>query len=184
MSRPLQMVVASANPVKLKAVERGARSIWPGKDCSIVPVPVDSGVPDQPLSDTETLVGAETRAHGARLAEPDADYWFGLEGGVEPSRHGLLTFAWIVAIGHDNRIGRARSASFLLPEAIADKVGRGMELGQADDEVFGRTDSKRTDGAIGLLTAGALDRTGLYAQAVTAALIPFLNHDLYPLGED
>jgi len=180
MSRPIQLVVASANPVKLAAVQRGAGSVWRGRDCSVVAVSVDSQVSDQPLSDAETLSGAENRARGACAAEPDADYWFGLEGGVEPSPHGLLTFAWIVVIGSDNRIGRARSASFLLPEAVAGKVRSGMELGQADDEVFGRTDSKRSDGAIGLLTAGALDRTELYAQAVTAALIPFLNPDLYP----
>ncbi len=180
MSQSVQLVVASTNPVKLAAVRRAFESVWPERNCSIVSVSVDSRVPDQPLSDAETLAGAENRARGACAAEPDADCWFGLEGGVEPSPHGLLTFAWIVVIGRDNRIGRARSASFLLPEAVAGKVRSGMELGQADDEVFGRTDSKRKDGAIGLLTAGALDRTNLYAQAVTAALIPFLNPDLYP----
>ena len=176
----MKLAVASTNPVKLKAVEQGANSVWRDVDFLTLPMSVDSRVSDQPLSDAETLAGAENRANGARIAEPHANYWFGIEGGVESAPHGLLTFAWVVAIGRDRRVGRARSASFLLPETIAAKIRSGMELGQADDEVFGRTDSKRKDGAIGLLTAGALDRTNLYAQAVTAALIPFLNPDLYP----
>jgi inosine/xanthosine triphosphatase len=180
MTTSIKLSVASTNPVKLKAVERSAALIWRDRDYAILPVSVDSQVSAQPLSNAETLKGAENRANAARLAKPHAHYWFGIEGGVEPSPHGLLTFAWIVVIDRDRRIGRARSASFLLPEVICAKVLRGMELGQADDEVFGRTDSKRKDGAIGLLTAGALDRTELYAQAVTAALIPFLNPRLYP----
>ncbi len=111
MSQSLQLVVASANPVKLAAVRRGFESVWRGRNCSIVSVSVDSRVPDQPLSDAETLAGAENRARGARAAEPAGEYWFGLEGGVEPSPHGLLTFAWIVVIGSGSRMGRARSAS-------------------------------------------------------------------------
>jgi non-canonical (house-cleaning) NTP pyrophosphatase len=54
-----------------------------------------------------------------------------------------------------------------------------MELGDADDRVFGCTDSKREGGAVGLLTGGTIDRTGLYQHAVALALIPFRNADLY-----
>lgn len=180
----LRLVVSSTNPVKLRAVERGVRDMFPDVDVEISPVAVDSGVSDQPLTDAETLRGAENRARAARNAAPDGDYCFGVEGGVEDSPQGLLTFAWIVVVDRDDRVGRARSAAFVLPEAVAEKVRRGMELGHADDEVFGRTDSKRQDGAIGLLTGGALDRAGLYAPAVTAAMIPYLNPELYPVDPD
>jgi inosine/xanthosine triphosphatase len=177
---PTRLIVASTNPVKCRAVEIGVQAALPDQLITIGSVQVESGVSDQPSSDAETLTGAENRARAARQVEPDADYWFGVEGGVEDSPHGLLTFAWIVAVDRTGRIGRARSAAFLLPEVVAERVRGGMELGHADDEVFGRTDSKRRDGAIGLLTQGALDRTGLYVPAVTAAMIPFLNPELYP----
>ncbi|MEE4330395.1 MAG: inosine/xanthosine triphosphatase [Wenzhouxiangella sp.] len=180
MEKRVRLVVASTNPVKLGAVEQGVRTAMPDLKLIIDGVPMDSGVSDQPTNDAETLAGAENRAYGAKAARPDASYWFGLEGGVEDSSHGMLTFAWVVAVDSEGRIGRARSATFLLPEVIAAKVRNGIELGHADDEVFGRTDSKRRDGAIGLLTQGALDRTGLYAPAVTAAMVPFLNPNLYP----
>lgn len=181
--RVLRLVVSSTNPVKLRAVEHGVRNPFPDDDVTIASVAVDSGVSEQPVTDSETLTGAENRARAAREAQPDGDYWFGVEGGVEDSPLGMLTFAWIVVVDRDGRVGRARSAAFVLPEAVAGKVRGGMELGHADDEVFGRTESKRSDGAIGLLTAGALDRAGLYAPAVTAAMIPYLNPELYPVPD-
>lgn len=178
---PTRLIVASTNPVKRRAVEVGVQAALPAHSLTIDCVQVDSGVSDQPGSDAETLTGAENRARAARQARPDADYWFGVEGGVEDSPNGLLTFAWIVAVDRSGRVGRARSTAFFLPEVVAEKVRGGMELGHADDEIFGRTDSKRQDGAIGLLTHGALDRTGLYVPAVTAAMIPFLHPELYPV---
>lgn len=38
-------------------------------------------------------------------------------------------------------------------------VAGGMELGEADDHVFERSNSKQEDGAVGLLTKGLIDRT-------------------------
>lgn len=175
----IRVIVASTNPVKARAVELGLQAALPARAISLASLAVESGVSDQPFSDAETLTGAENRARAALAARPDADYGFGVEGGVEDTDHGLLTFAWIVAADGRGRIGRARSAAFLLPEIVAEKVRSGMELGHADDDVFARTDSKRQDGAIGLLTKGALDRTGLYVPAVIAAMVPFLNPDLY-----
>jgi inosine/xanthosine triphosphatase len=111
-------------------------------------------------------------------ASPDADYWVGIEGGVEEIDGRLAAFAWVV-IRSSDQAGRARTGAFFLPEAVAHLVRDGMELGDADDRVFGCTDSKREGGAVGLLTGGTIDRTGLYQHAVALALIPFRNADLY-----
>jgi non-canonical (house-cleaning) NTP pyrophosphatase len=45
--------------------------------------------------------------------------------------------------------------------------------------VFGRTNSKQEEGAIGLLTGGIVDRRQLYEQAVVLALVAFKNEKLY-----
>ena len=58
-------------------------------------------------------------------------------------------------------------------------VESGVELGVADDQVFGHTNSKHQGGAVGLLTGNAVDRRALYAQAVALALVPFKNAELY-----
>jgi non-canonical (house-cleaning) NTP pyrophosphatase len=52
-------------------------------------------------------------------------------------------------------------------------------LGEADDIVFGRSNSKQKEGAIGLLTGNVVDRAGLYEHAVILALVPFKNVALY-----
>jgi non-canonical (house-cleaning) NTP pyrophosphatase len=59
-------------------------------------------------------------------------------------------------------------------------VRQGKELGEADDQVFGRHNSKQQEGAIGLLTGRVIDRTALYEEAVVMALIPFKNPTLFP----
>ena len=64
--------------------------------------------------------------------------------------------------------------------AIAELVRGGIELGEADDQVFGTQGSKQHNGAVGLLTHDVLTRDGFYAQAVQLALIPLINPHLYP----
>ena len=44
--------------------------------------------------------------------------------------------------------------------------------------VFKRKNSKRNDGAVGILTSGLNNRTEYYKEAVTLSLIPFINKDL------
>ena len=53
---------------------------------------------------------------------------------------------------------KAKSACCQLPPKVIELVQTGMELGDADDQVFGQTNSKQQMGAIGLLTHGVIDR--------------------------
>jgi inosine/xanthosine triphosphatase len=172
-------VVASTNPVKLEAARSGFRRAFPNEDILVVARAVASGVGPQPLSDAQTLEGAEARARGARTLTTDAVFWVGIEGGVEERDDRLAAFAWVVVLSAD-RVGRARTGTFFLPDAVAQLVRRGVELGEADDRVFGRTGSKRDVGAVGLLTGSVIDRAALYEHAVVLALVPFRNLALYP----
>lgn len=173
-----KIVVASTNPVKLQAARLGFQAMFPAALFSIQAVDASSGVRDQPLSSAETLQGALNRAQAAARLEPQADYWVGIEGGVEELGQELAAFAWVVV--HTPRLtGKGRSGTFFLPPAIAALVRQGVELGQADDIVFNKTDSKRQNGAIGILTADVINRTQLYEHAVILALVPFKNEDLY-----
>jgi inosine/xanthosine triphosphatase len=171
-------VVASGNPVKSRSVERGYARVFPDHSIELMTVSVESGVADQPMSAAEALEGATNRAVAARAAAPDADYWFGIEGGIEDTDEGMAAFAWVVAASVD-RIGRGRTATFFLPDEVARLVREGMELGDADDVVFGRSNSKQKDGAIGLLTGNVIDRTALYEHGVIMALVAFRNEELY-----
>lgn len=83
-------------------------------------------------------------------------------------------FAWVV-VHHAGRSGRSRSCSFELPAVVTKLIHEGVELGEANDRVFGTENSKHDAGAVGILTNGLIDRTALYEPAVTLALIPFMN---------
>jgi inosine/xanthosine triphosphatase len=171
------VIVASTNPTKIEAVRLGFNSMFPATTLTFEGVAFESGVSDQPASDAETLLGAQNRAANARRVRPDADFWVGVEGGVENGGESLLAFAWIVVLGTEGE-GYSRTATFTLPDEVAALVRQGVELGEADDRVFGRTNSKQANGAVGILTHDALDRAGFYSQAVLLALIPFANPHL------
>jgi inosine/xanthosine triphosphatase len=172
------VIVASTNPVKVQAVRQGFQGMFAGETYTFQTLSVPSGVGDQPASDAETLQGALNRAGEARLRIPEADFWVGVEGGIEDFGSEMAAFAWIVVLAQD-RCGKGRTGAFFLPPSVVDLVHQGKELGEADDLVFGRANSKQGNGAIGLLTGDVIDRAQLYAQAVVMALIPFKNPSLY-----
>lgn len=173
-----KVVVSSLNPVKTEAVKNGFERVFPGDRFEIVNISVESGVSDQPMTDAEARIGASNRAAKARDGVPQGDFWVGVEGGCDYLGNDMVAFAWIVVLDKD-RQGLARTALFRLPKQVRDLVASGMELGLADDHVFGEENSKQNSGAVGLLTGDVVTRTTLYEQAVILALIPFKNPDLY-----
>ncbi len=176
---PVRIVVASTNPVKIEAVRLGFLAWLPGEELVVLPVDAPSEISVQPMSDEETYRGAKNRVRNAMKIEPGADFWAGIEGGVEEHPEGLAAFAWIV-VQSKERYGSARSAMFFLPKTVSELVRQGVELGKADDIIFYRSNSKQANGAIGLLTGDRVTRTDLYEHAVLMAIAPVLNAELYP----
>ena len=171
----MEIVVASLNPVKVNAVREAFSHHFPSAEMDFLPLRIDSGVSDQPLSDRETRQGACNRARNARLSRPDADYWVGLEGGVERIDGQLMAFAWMAVLGGCENLSMARSVSLPLPPAVSRLMDQGMELGEANDRVFSTVNSKHAGGAFGLLTNGRYTRESVYVQALSLALTPFVN---------
>jgi len=173
-----RITVASQNPVKLKAAQAAFQQMFPARSFSVDGVSVPSGVPDQPRSVGETMEGARNRAENARAAEPESDFWVGIEGGIEDSPLGMTCFARVHVLGREGITGLGQTAVFYLPREVAELVRGGLELGHADDKVFGRDNSKQANGAIGLLTDDLIDREAYYTHAVIMALVPFKNREL------
>ncbi len=171
--RKVWVVVASQNPVKREAVGRAFRQVFPGAAIHVEGVAVPSGVSAQPVGDAETRRGARQRAIHAREAVAGADFWVGLEGGVAWQGEVLFSFAWVAVLRADGVWGEARTAAFALPPRVVALLQEGLELGEADDRVFGEDNSKQKMGAVGLLTDGLIDRTALYAHGLVLALIPY-----------
>lgn len=173
-----KIIVASLNPVKEEAVRAGFQQLFPAETFTIEGVSVPSGVSDQPMTDAETLDGARTRAENAREARPAADFWVGVEGGCDYLEGELVAFAWVEVIGGFGS-ANARTALFHLPKKVQCLIEEGYELGEADDLVFGKTNTKQKSGAVGLLSGDVITRATYYEHAVILALLPFKNQDLY-----
>jgi len=175
----MKIAVASRNPVKIDAAKHAFETLFPDVVVEIMSVDVGSGVSDQPNSDEETRRGARTRAMNANQAEPGAEFWVGMEGGIEIVDGQLMAFAWMAVQGAADELGEARSVSLPLPPAVKELVESGLELGDANDKVFTTTNSKQGGGAYGLLTNGLYTRESVYYQTLIIALTPFVN-PMYP----
>jgi inosine/xanthosine triphosphatase len=165
------VAVGSTNPVKIAAARAVISRVAP--EAKVEGLQVASTVRDQPWGDGETVRGARARAIAAREAL-GGDLGIGIEGGVVEDERGLRTCAWAAVVGADGREGTGGSLAIPLPPLVAELVRRGLELGDAMDQVAGTHDVKRGPGAVGLLTAGLIDRQRAYEALITYALAPFL----------
>lgn len=171
---------------------------------------VKSGVAAQPMGDDETQLGAKNRSLEAYRAYKKKFLRFphlavGLEGGLEWSldKKVLWCMAWVCCYGkrgplvvdllgssetkfyHGDKkpvFGFAKTASFPLPAPVTELVRQGLELGDADDKVFNRTNSKQGTGTVGILSGYIINRTDYYVHAIVLALVPWIRADMYPNG--
>ena len=174
-----KIIIASKNPVKINATLNGFKKMFPNETFEINGVSVASSVSDQPQNDSETFQGAWNRADNASKEVSNADFWVGIEGGIEEKGSDMEAFAWVAVKAVNKKFGKGRTGTFFLPPKIAELIKQGKELGEADDIVFGRTNSKQENGAVGILTNNVVDRTKYYTEAVVLAIIPFKNKKLY-----
>jgi inosine/xanthosine triphosphatase len=163
-------VIGSRNPAKIAAVRDAFALV--GGVVDIISTTVHGGF-RQPLTDNETRLGAEQRAKRARERYPEADWWIGIEGGIEDVAGDLMVIAWAV-VERGDQIGRSRSASFALPAWIAARIRAGATLGAITELVSEGSDWQST-GLVATLSSGRINRTQLYVQPVLLALLPFLS---------
>src|SRR5690554_5678580 len=176
-SAHLNIVVGSCNPVKVAAAEAAFQAAFPQCHVRAEGVLAPSGVADQPMSEAETLRGAENRVAYC-LQHHQANYYVGFEGGVEQFHFGPATFAFIViSDGSTQHVGR--SCNLPLPPTFYQQLQHGQELGDVLDSYFKTDNVKQKGGAIGLLTQGLESRKSTYVQALTLALSPFKQAALY-----
>jgi len=167
-----RVIVASQNPVKVQSTRTGFTSFFPENDWDVQGFSIPSGVSDQPMSDEETLQGAMNRANSAQQQFPNAHFWVGIEGGCCMQEEDMWVFAWIVVCDQE-RVSKAKTSMFALPVEISKLVQEGIELGVATDMIFGKQNTKHSQGVVGMLSKGLIDRTKYYVQPMILALTAF-----------
>ena len=170
-----KVIITSKNPVKINATKKAFEKVFNDR-FEFEGVSADSLVSDQPMNNAETLNGAMNRLKDIQHLK--ADYFVSIEGGVDLLEDNYEAFAWIV-ISDNVKFGKAKTATFPLPLKISKLIKEGYELGDADDIVFKRSNSKQKNGAVGILSDNLISRTDYYVHAIILALIPFSNSKLY-----
>ncbi len=174
----MRVHVGSSNPVKLEAVKRVFTHAFSKENIDVVLVPVEPGVPAQPLGD-EVARGAVARA---RAALQDADYGVGIEAGLIYHQALKLYFdvQFCAIVDREGRVTVGHGPGFVYPPRVLRAVLKeGKTVGQAMEALTGIERIGHKMGAIGFLSKGLLDRTQLTEQAVLMALLPRLRPDLY-----
>lgn len=174
----MKVAVGSENPVKIEAVQLAFQEVWPDEQWEIFGMKVNSGVSHQPMSDEESIRGARNRA-GEALEKSDADYGVGLEGGLHQTGEHYFDCGWIVVLDRKNNEGIGSSIKMLTPKKMVEMTKQGIEIGDIDDLLFGRENSKQAEGHFGLMTKNRITRTEGYTHAVISALTRFIHFDLY-----
>ena len=170
------VAVGSNNPVKLAAARAVLARVAPS--ARVESVSVASTVRDQPFGDNETIRGALARARSAREAV-GGELGIGIEGGVVESDDEMRTCAWAAVVDSSGREGVGGSLAMPLPNGVAKLIRDGLELGAAMDQLTGEHNTKQRQGAVGILTAGLVDRQAAYEVILAYALARFLTPELW-----
>ncbi|KIL43893.1 DUF84 family protein [Jeotgalibacillus soli] len=164
MDHVVHIAVGTHNKAKIQAVKE-AFSASPEYSVHIEGMSVASGVAEQPFSDEETISGAIHRARAAKDAL-QASIGIGLEGGVTDTSAGLFICNWGALLDRNDEPFVAGGARILLPQAIADRLRNGEELGPVMDDVRQRQNIRHHEGAVGIFTNGRINRIQMFTHVV------------------
>ena len=177
----MKINIASNNPVKVEAVKEIIRSYDFLKNAEVKGLNVDSEVSEQPKSLEETVQGAINRA---KSAFNNCIYSFGIESGlmrVPQTKTGKMDFC-VCAIYDGKQHHLGLSCAFEFPIKVTQMI---HEFGIDANEAFyrcGLTQDKKigySEGTIGILTRGRMNRKDYTKQAIQMALIHLENSHLY-----
>ena len=176
-----QVVVASMTLSKLRAVQCAFDRVYPGENIQYIGISVDSGISDQPMSDSETLLGALNRVAQAKRLKHDADFYVGIEGGVYGLQDELYLCGWVVVRDKHDRIAKAAAARVILPNKIQTLIRDGVELCDAVSSIYDAPGVLTDRDTVSPITNNLISRADYYEHAlifaVTALLADEANSD-------
>ena len=159
----MKIAVGTKNKAKVGAVETIVREYFPNVEIESIDVASDVSV--QPFSNEETRQGAINRARNT-FGQTNADLSFGLEGGVDEIDGIMYCCNWGAVVLKDGTVFSSSGAQFALPEVIAEQLRIGKELGPVMDVYTNMENIRHNQGAIGIFSAGLIDRKEMFEHIV------------------
>jgi inosine/xanthosine triphosphatase len=178
------IAIGSTNVVKVQAVEELVKEYPKLQNARIVSLSVPSEISAQPITMDETIQGAKNRARNAFKACQDCSYSFGIESGLFEAPGAQTGFLNVCVCciynGQDFHIGF--STGFEVPAPILHYITEHkMDLSQAcvESGITNNTHIGSSEGLIGILTKGRVNRKDYTKESVATALIQLENTDWY-----
>ncbi len=172
----MKIAAGTGNPAKIEGAKRAFEKFF--HDVEIVPREVVSCVSDQPFG-AEIIEGAVNRAKNAYSEE--FDFSVGIEAGLFElpfTLTGYIDFQ-VACVYDGERYTIGFGPGFEYPPRVVREVLSGKEVGDVMEILTGIKSLGKKQGAIGFLTKNAVTRSMLSEIAVTMALIPWLNREMY-----
>jgi inosine/xanthosine triphosphatase len=173
----VRIAIGSLNPTKIEGVKKAFAQYF---DVDVDSKNVESGVGGQPFN-ADVVKGAINRAINAYST--DYDFSVGIEAGLFSLKNtltGYLDFQ-VAAIYNGFKLTLGFGPGFEYPSVIIEEVLKGREVGDVMERLTGIERLGEKVGAIHYLTKGVVSRSELTRMAVTMALIPWINSELYEL---
>ena len=175
-----KVLIGSENIVKIESTRQSFSKFF--KPVEIKGLRVNSGVSAQPINE-EVFTGAKNRAEHAKRINNEqhlnANFFVGIEGGILQLYNRWFQFTVIHILDSQHRDSFSTTGLYELPNWIVEKLLAGIELSDIIDELAKDSNTKEKQSASGFFTNGEVDRLQNYTQAITFALIPFLQNSLY-----
>lgn len=123
----MKAILGSINPDKIKIVKNALGELH--LDLEVEGVKADSEIADQPLDKETTKQGAVNRARNAKEINPNANFWIGLEGGLQDFGDGFRLVAYACLIDNDGNEFVDEGEEIHLPEEVSKRVKNGEWFG-------------------------------------------------------
>lgn len=176
------IAIGSTNEAKVLAVKEVLLDSLRFFHSKVICLTVPSAVSDPPISLQETIQGAKNRAKNV-FAQCDCKYSFGIESGLMEATEtfsGYLHVS-ICCIYDGTNYYTGLSTGLEVPPQILELVlSKKMNLGQACIHSGMSRNIGSTEGLIGILTKGKINRKEYSKQCVKAAILQLENGEWYP----
>ncbi|MBN2335290.1 inosine/xanthosine triphosphatase [Candidatus Bathyarchaeota archaeon] len=173
----MKIAVGSSNPVKLDAARDAFQRYY--DDVDTVSVNVSSDVRPFPVGDKEIMTGAGNRAKAAKAAVPDCDFSVGIEGGAVHAEGRWFDRSYAVVMW-EGKMGVGCSAGYEIDKDIQRRLTPESDASKkVIEDILGEEGIFRTEGVIGALSGGVLNRRSLLRDAVICALTRVVSPRFY-----
>lgn len=177
------ITVGSTNPAKVLAVRGCLEDTSHFLYAKVISLAVDSDVSEQPISLRETIQGAKNRAKNA-FNQCCCNYSIGIEAGLMETAEAASGYLHVTAccIYDGTKHYTGLSTAFEIPSCILDLIlNQNMDMTQAclQSGISNNAKIGSTEGLIGILTKGKMDRKEFSKQAVMATIVQLENIDWY-----